>query len=93
LVQNWSGSFWWTATRFIDDYSSQNGYDGGAFGFVAPDSWTKDFVIWNRGSDSATAMEYEIKEIFGNYYLFIQWKSGDYTLRASKPYYYIFERP
>ena len=92
--QYWGGSFWWTATRFIADYSSQNGYDGGALGFVAPNTWTEGFVIWNRGSDSATAMEYIIQDnADGNKYLFIQWKSGDYTLRASKPYYYVFQRP
>ncbi len=34
--QNWNSGFWWTATRFIDDYSSQNGFAGEVVEPAAP---------------------------------------------------------
>lgn len=51
--------------------------------------WTKGYVLrkWN---DSACA--YEIKNINGTEYLFIEWKSGDYRWGGFETDYYVFER-
>ena len=51
--------------------------------------WTKGFVLrkWN-----STACAYEIQIIDGVEYLFIEWKSGDYTYGGMEPNYYVFKR-
>ncbi len=59
--------------------------DGGetSWGF----SWTKGLVLSN---DSAA--KYLIKEIDGARYMFMEWKSGDYTIRHMKPFYYVLKK-
>ena len=52
-------------------------------------TWTKGVVI-HRGDK--TASKYEIKRIGGKEYLFLEWKSGDYTIRHMKPKYYVLTR-
>jgi bla regulator protein BlaR1 len=52
-------------------------------------SWTKGFVIH---SGNRTAAHYEIRNIGGKDHLFMEWKSGDYTIRKQKPQYYVFVR-
>ena len=52
-------------------------------------TWTKGVVI-HRGDK--TASKYEIKRIGGKEYLFLEWKSGDYTIRHMKPQYYVLTR-
>jgi bla regulator protein BlaR1 len=49
--------------------------------------WTNGLLL---GGD--TAEEYVIKSIDGVDYLFMQWKSGDYTIRHQKPAYYVMRR-
>ena len=39
-----------------------------------------------------TIPSYTIKNMDGGDYIFIQWKSGDYTIRRSKPCYYVFKK-
>ncbi len=43
-------------------------------------------------SGSKTASKYIIKEIDGGKYMFFEWKSGDYTIRGMKPYYYVLKK-
>ena len=50
-------------------------------------TWTKDLVL----SDD-TASKYIIKEIDGSEYMFFEWKSGDYTIRYMKPFYYVLKK-
>jgi len=38
------------------------------------------------------APEFVVKQYAQDLYLFAQWKSGDYTLRALEPYYYVFKK-
>ena len=52
-------------------------------------TWTKGVVI-HRGDK--TASKYEIKKIGGKEYLFLEWKSGDYTIRHMKPKYYVLKK-
>jgi hypothetical protein len=52
-------------------------------------TWTKGLVFH---SGSKTASKYHIKEIDGSTYMFFEWKSGDYTIRYMKPFYYVLKR-
>jgi bla regulator protein BlaR1 len=52
-------------------------------------TWTKG-IIMHQGDQ--TASKYVIKEINGEEYLFFEWKSGDYTIRGQKPYYYVLKK-
>jgi bla regulator protein BlaR1 len=59
-------------------------------GKIAPPSkltWTKGLVL----SDD-TASKYIIREIDGSSYMFYEWKSGDYTTRHMRPYYYVLKK-
>ena len=53
--------------------------------------WTKGLYL-NTNANEATASRYELKTIADKEFLFIEWKSGDYTVRASKPGLYVFSR-
>jgi len=50
-------------------------------------TWTKGLVL----SDD-TASKYIIKEMDGSTYMFYEWKSGDYTIRHMRPYYYVLKK-
>lgn len=53
-------------------------------------TWTKGTII---NPVDKTASRYEIKEIDGEEYMFMQWKSGDYTYgRLQEPYYYVLKK-
>lgn len=52
-------------------------------------TFTKDHIL---NEVDSTDSEYEIKNIDGKTYLFIQWKSGDYVYNRFMPSYYVFER-
>ncbi len=52
-------------------------------------TWTKGYVLrkWNH-----TACAYKISKIDDTEYLFVEWKSGDYTYGGLEPKYYVFTR-
>jgi hypothetical protein len=52
-------------------------------------SWTKGLLLH---SGDKTASKYTIKEIDGSTYMFLEWKSGDYTIRHMKPKYYVLKK-
>jgi bla regulator protein BlaR1 len=52
-------------------------------------TWTKGLVFH---SGDKTASKYTIKDIEGSTYMFYEWKSGDYTIRHSKPSYYVLKK-
>ncbi len=51
--------------------------------------WTKG-VVTHDGDK--TASRYIIKDINGAKYMFFEWKSGDYTMKHRKPYYYVLKK-
>jgi len=53
-------------------------------------TWTKGLVFYDN--DFVTASKYQIKEIDGSEYIFYEWKSGDYSVRHSKPSYYVLKK-
>ncbi|MHC4677118.1 MAG: HAAS signaling domain-containing protein [Planctomycetota bacterium] len=52
-------------------------------------TWTKGLVLSSSGK---TASRYILKEMGGATYMFFEWKSGDYTIRAMKPQYYVLRK-
>ncbi len=48
--------------------------------------WTKGYVL--LGEDAVSS--YEIKQSNGKTLMFMEWKTGDYTIRGQKPCYYVF---
>jgi bla regulator protein BlaR1 len=52
-------------------------------------TWTKGLVFH---SGDKTASKYTIKNIEGSTYMFFEWKSGDYTIRHTKPSYYVLKK-
>lgn len=49
-------------------------------------TWTKGILI-HHGDQ--TASHYEIRQIKGRFYLFLEWRSGDFTISGRKPPYYV----
>jgi beta-lactamase regulating signal transducer with metallopeptidase domain len=75
--KNWGGTLWLNHLIFEE-------------GGTMPRSdctWTKGLVL----SDD-TASKYILKEIDGSAYMFYEWKSGDYTIRYMKPFYYVLKK-
>lgn len=52
-------------------------------------SWTKGLLLH---SGDKTASKYTIKKIDGATFMFLQWKSGDYTIRHMEPKYYVLRK-
>ena len=52
-------------------------------------TWTRDHIL---NDVDKTDSSYLIKDIDDATYMFFQWKSGDYTIRGMKPYYYVLKK-
>ena len=52
-------------------------------------TWTKGVLIHHGDK---TAAKYLIKDMDGADYMFLEWKSGDYTIRHMKPKYYVLKK-
>jgi len=78
-IRWFEGSLYWRTVWFFDDGKLRSNRGG--------THWTKGYIFMD---DVIPA--YTIKSIDGDDYLFIQWKSGDYTIRGMKPHYYVFKR-
>ncbi|MBN1807014.1 MAG: M56 family metallopeptidase [Sedimentisphaerales bacterium] len=75
--KNWGGKLWLNHLIFEEGGTIHGG--GG--------TWTRGLVL---GDD--TASKYILKEIDGSAYMFYEWKSGDYTIRYMKPFYYVLKK-
>jgi hypothetical protein len=51
-------------------------------------TWTRGFLLH---SGDQTASHYEIRELSGVRYLFLEWKSGDFSVLGMKPHYYVLQ--
>lgn len=52
-------------------------------------TWTQGLIL---NSNEKTASKYEITEIDGSTYMFVEWKSGDYTIRGMEPKFYVLKK-
>lgn len=82
----WIGELFFKSVEFAAD-----GKATVVYGDRAPFDleWTKGILL-NKCTEVAEL--YNIKNIEGKDYLFIEWKSGDYYFGGRAPYYYVFER-
>jgi hypothetical protein len=64
--------------------------------FLPNGKTTKRWRTWTKGlvfhSGDKTASKYTLKDIEGSTYMFYEWKSGDYTIRHMKPFYYVLKK-
>lgn len=81
-VKSWLGDLYWPGFNFGPE--GRIGDAGSPIG-----SWTKGLIL---NKVDLTASKYEIKEMNGDKYMFFEWKSGDYTFRGMKPYYYVMKK-
>jgi hypothetical protein len=56
------------------------------------EKWTKNLMKWVDGISGTAAPKYEIRTIGGTVYLFVENKSGDYSLRGRKPSWFVLTR-
>ncbi|NQT02918.1 MAG: hypothetical protein HQ580_12895, partial [Planctomycetes bacterium] len=73
----------WKGDLFLNNLIFEEG--GNIAGKIL--TWTKGLAL----SDD-TACKYIIREIDGSSYMFFEWKSGDYTTRYMKPFYYVLKK-
>ena len=52
-------------------------------------TWTKGHVLHKADKTNSA---YKIKKINGKEYMFLEWKSGDYSFRGRQPKYYVLEK-
>ena len=61
-----------------------------------PNGRTQQVLRWTKGlllhDGDRTASVYTIKEFNGEPYMFLEWKTGDYVIRKSKPAYYVLKK-
>ena len=75
-------NLYWLKVMLYDDGTILSAYDSD---FIVTSQWTKGYIVeWN------VIPAYTIKKIDGSEYMFVQWKSGDYTYQGMKPWYYVF---
>lgn len=81
----WQDTIFLTRLRFSPDgrcrWEQQNG--------VSAPRWTKGAVLF---AEEEIAAGYEIVTLGGQEYLFVEWKTGDYTYGGGRVYWHIFVR-
>lgn len=85
-TQSWNGELdYYIGNEFVDNGKMIASY---SWGYVVND-WTAGYIV---DSEMKVVPSYTVETIEGEDYLFIQWKSGDYSIRGETPYYYVFKR-
>jgi len=78
-VKSWGGDLFLKGATFLENGKMFEGWW----------NWTRGFVI---SKEQNTASKYLIEELGGKQYLFLQWKTGDYTRFRKTPWYYVLEK-
>ena len=76
--KQWTGDLYLKGLTFYDDGTTSG-----------PWIWTRN-TLWHPGDK--TKARYTTQEIEGATYLFMEWMSGDVTIRGQKPRYYVLKR-
>jgi tRNA A-37 threonylcarbamoyl transferase component Bud32 len=94
----------WESVDFVADISDFNPdqriWDDELFlkglTFLENGKTTMPWWTWTRGvlihHGDQTASHYEIREIKGQSYMFLEWKSGDVMISGMKPHYYVLRK-
>lgn len=97
-VKEWMNTeiLFWLSVEFSENGTGKVKFDTGVSNtdFKLTGIIRTNSIKWTNGLIKLydTIPEYTIKHIDGADYMFIQWKSGDYTIRKMKPYYYVFKK-
>lgn len=76
--KQWKGDLYLKGLTFYEDGTTSG-----------PWTWTKGW-LWHPGDK--TKARYQIKDMQGGKYLFMEWMSGDVTIRGQKPWYYVLKK-
>jgi bla regulator protein BlaR1 len=76
--KQWTGDLYLKALTFYEDGTTSG-----------PWTWTKG-CLWHPGDKTKAC--YQIKGMQGDEYLFMEWNSGDVTIRGQKPAYYVLKK-
>jgi hypothetical protein len=87
LIKKFKGELFFKSAEFLPDSDLRGSTSSGSF----TQKWTKGTALFRMGSGN-TASAYEIREYNGVDYLFMEFKSGDYTWGNCNPKYYVFTR-
>ena len=91
----------WESVDFVKDIASFNAAQRSWKGklylkgltFLQDGKTPQDWWTWTKGvlihHGNKTASHYEVRQINGVSYLFLEWKSGDVTIAKMKPHYYV----
>ncbi|MBQ8798533.1 MAG: MerR family transcriptional regulator [Lachnospiraceae bacterium] len=87
-------ALYWRSAEFLTGGQIRNGFLNSKDGSVTIDKnevwrWVNGYVICNP---RVTASKYVIETHEGTEYLFVQWKSGDYSYGGEQPFWYVFKR-
>lgn len=87
-------ALYWRSAEFLTEGQIRNGFLNSKDGSVTIDKdeiwrWVNGYVICNP---RVTASKYVIETHEGTEYLFVQWKSGDYSYGGEQPFWYVFKR-
>ncbi len=89
LDRNADGNLYFSGIEFLENGSCKITCGGRVTCDDAVNVWTKGYLI---NKPSSTASAYKLTGLAGKEYLFIEWKSGDYTFGGMEPGFYVFER-
>lgn len=84
-----NGGLFFEEIEFMDNGSCKVTSGGRVTCDDAVNVWTRGYFI-NKPSSIASA--YKLRRLDDKEYLFIEWKSGDYTFGGMEPGFYVFER-
>lgn len=85
---------YWRVAEFLEGGVMANGFRDAKDGGICTDApdvwrWVRGYVICNPRE---TASRYMIRKYGDTEYLFVQWKSGDYTFGGREADWYVFRR-
>lgn len=83
------GVLFFEGIEFLENGSCKTVSGGRVTCDDAVNVWTKGYFI---NKPTSTASAYKLAQLAGKEYLFIEWKSGDYTFGGMDPGFYVFER-
>ena len=93
---NFSGDLFLKGLEFKETHNESNKFMDAFFeygnGFKPNHMWRKGVIMDYDSNDINTVSRYFIAEVSGSERLFMEWKSGDYTLRHDEPHWYVFNR-
>jgi hypothetical protein len=86
-------NLFWTSVIFQNGTAQEIFGAGSVNGkWTSNNDTTHTGIVFKHSGDGKAAEEYLVRNVDGTAYLFIQWKSGDYSARGMKPRYYVFTK-